>query len=122
MDDSDILDDSDIQALIRELGSEDSKVRRRAALTINEIADSMVNKGDYFSALKIINKAILTIMEFYKGKKDRNSLWERRRQLAKFADLTQQIHDKMNTDKKTFHKPVKHQSVRTVRKKVKANG
>jgi len=53
-------------------------------------------------------------------KKDRDSLKERRKKLAEFESLAQQIHDKMNPDKKKF--PVKHQSVRTDRKKVIRSG
>jgi len=75
-------------------------------------------KGNYTLVLKKIKDATREIMEKYKGKKS----IERKEELAKFESLAQDLHNKMSSDKKAFHKPVEHQSVRAVRKKVIRNG
>lgn len=105
-----------VPALINALKDTDWNVRYWAAWALSEIAE----KGDHASALKIIKDSTTAIMEFYSGKKDRYSLRKRRDELRLFDDTAEKIHDKMNPDKKKF--PVKHQPVRTVRKKVIRNG
>jgi len=108
--------------LIDVLEAEDWRVQRNAAHALRIIAEKKADKGDYASALKIIKELTLHFRKKYERRKDMNSLNDRRQELAPLEYYAQQIHDKMNPDKKKFHKPVKHQQVRTVKRKVKANG
>jgi len=101
--------------LISALKDEDQYVRKRVTWALNEIAGSMVNKEDYVSALKIIKDSTVAIMRFYHGKKDHESLKERKEILGKFTGFAEKIHDKMNPDKKKF--PVKRQEVKLVKGK-----
>jgi len=107
--------------LISILGGRGKSQRENAAITLHRIAENRADRGDYASALKIIKDATTTMMKFY-SIKDRYSLTQRRQELSRWDSLAQKIHDKMNSidmDKK-FHVP--HQTVKTVRKKVRTNG
>jgi len=108
-----------VPALIEALKDKTKIVQFGVANALNEIAGSMANKGDHISALKIIKETTLTIIKFYPVK-DRYSWQQRRQELSEWNSLAEQIHDKMNSEKKRF--PVKHQPVRTVRKQVRING
>jgi len=105
-----IGDERAVPALIDTLKDEVWSVRWKAAEALGRIAEKTVEKGDYQAALKIIKELTLYIRKYYEGKKNGDSLRERRINLAVLSDLTQKIHDKMNPDKKKF--PVKHQPVR----------
>jgi len=70
-----------------------------------------VETGDYDSALIEIKKVTKSVMDASKGKNTKR-IKERRKILGVLSELTNSIHDKMTSDKKEFHKPVKHQSVR----------
>jgi len=117
-----IGDERAVPALIDALKDYVPGVPVEAAEALEEIAEKTADSGDYYSALKIIKNVTAKLMTFYPKKKDRYLMKKRREWLKPFAEITQKIHDKMTSDKKTFHKPVKHQPVRTVRKKVIANG
>lgn len=106
--------------LISILGGRGKSQRENAAITLHRIAENRADRGDYASALKIIKELTWHIRRQYEGKKSRDSILDRRIELAKLESLVQQIHDKMNPDKKKF--PVKHQPVRTVRRKVIRSG
>ncbi len=81
-----------------------------------QIAEETADKGSYISALKIIKDTTAVFMKFYSGKKDRESLKEKRELLGKFIEATQKIHDKMNKGRKSF--PVKRQQVKKALKAV----
>ena len=115
-----IGDERAVLPLIDALKDEGSDVRTWAAGALEKILDKQIEKGNYSTALTIIKAFTLDTRKEYEGKKDRDSLKERREKLSKFESLAQEIHDKMNPDKKKF--PVKHQQIRTVRKKVRTNG
>ena len=108
---------SAVPALTESLKDKDSFV---PANVLYRTTINLAEKGDFSSALKIIKILTIYIRKRYKGKKSRNNLNRKRNELGVLTYMTQEIHDKMNTDKKKF--PVKHQQVRTVRKKVIANG
>jgi len=116
-----ICDERAVPALIGTLNDESWGVRLGATEALGRTAGKIADNGEYSSALKIIKTITLHFRKEYEKRKDGDSLRERRINLAVLSDLTQQIYDKMNQDKK-FHKPVKHQSVRAVRKKVMTNG
>ena len=109
---------SAVPALTESLKDKDSFV---PANVLYRTTINLAEKGDFSSALKIIKILTIYVRKRYKGKKSRNNLNRKRNKLGILAYMTQEIHDKMNPDKKKF--PVKHQQpVRTVRKKVIANG
>jgi len=95
--------------LIDTLKDEHTSVQYRGAEALVKIVEKTAKKGEYTSALKIIKTLTLYVRKKYEGKKDKDSL-KRRRELSRLESLTQQIHDKMNKDRKTF--PVKRQEVR----------
>lgn len=78
---------------------------------INHFIGRKVETGDYDSALIEIKKVTKSVMDASKGKNTKR-IKERRKILGVLSELTNSIHDKMTSDKKEFHKPVKHQSVR----------
>jgi len=108
-----------VPALIDALNDEDEDVRNMAAWELCSISRHAADKGDYASALKTIKDLTTAMMEFYSGKKDMKRI--RRQELSKLEYLTQEIHDKINPEKKKF--PVKHQPVRRIQgRKVRTNG
>ncbi len=111
-----------VPVLLLALRVEDLSTRRSiwqpAGWALVETAKKTADKGDYTSALKIIKDSTTVLIK----KKDRNSLKERRIIVEQFAMLTTQIHDKMNSIDNDKKFPVKHQPVRTLRKKVMTNG
>jgi len=111
-----------VPLLINHLKNLDWSVRNRIYDAVEKSIKEMIRNENYPGALNRIKKVTHAIMKLYEEKKDRYSLLERREILAGLSDFTQQIHDKMNPDKKKFHKPVKHQPVRVVKRKVIANG
>ena len=93
--------------------------------TIRAIKNTLKNKiahEDNTSQLRGLKEITAWIMNKYKGKKERESLENRREILNAVSTVAEKVHDKLNPDKNKFHKPVKHQPVRTVRKKVRTNG
>lgn len=103
-------------ALANALCNEDIRVRYNATLALMH---HYINKEDFSSALKTIKNATFVILKSYSGKKDRNSLNERREELTKFESFTQQIHDKMNIVDNDKKFPVKRQEVRIFRKRIR---
>ena len=107
-----------IPALIDALNDESIlriSIRNDAVFELRVLVEKKAEKGDYSAALKIIKDSTEEVRKL----PDKQV---RREVLGKLATITQEIYGKMNPDKKTFHKPVKHQSVRTVRKKVIRSG
>jgi len=91
--------------------------------TIRAIKNTLKNKiarEDSTSQLRGLKEITAWIMNKYRGKKDRESLKNRREILDAVSAVAQKVHDKMNPDNKKF--PVKHQPVRAIRKKVMTNG
>jgi len=113
-------DERVVPALIDALNDEDFRVRGDVAEALRKIIDKTTEKRDYVSAIKIVKDSTQAVMKFHQRKRDRNSLKARKQTLTKLESLAQEIHDKMNPDKKKF--PVKHQPVRTVRRQVIHNG
>jgi len=104
-----------VPVLIEYLNHDDSVMRLKSSLILCGISKKIAEKEEYVSALKIIKDSTSEVRKIKKKKARRNII-------RKFAETTQQIHDKMNPDNKKFHKPVKHQPVRAIRKKVMTNG
>ena len=103
----------DVIVLIDTLKDTDQYMREGAALALDGITEKIADEGNYLTALEIIKERTSVVRKMYEGKKGRDSLKERKKVLGKLAELTQQIHDKMNSvdrDKKTF--PIKRQEVR----------
>lgn len=98
-----------VSALTGVLKDKDEHARWGAFECLVEIAED----GEHALGLKGIKEAAIKIRKIPHKQ-------ERRKLINKLAESTQQIHDKMNPDKKTF--PVKHQPVKIVRKKVTING
>ena len=61
-----------------------------------KIAEKLKDKGNPSDALKIVKTLTVHIIKEYNGKKDRDSLRERRFRLSYLVNLTQEIYDKMN--------------------------
>ncbi len=100
-----------VSALVDALNVEaDDFLQSKFDKIINEILDKSVVERDHPATLKIIKILTWDIRRKYEGKNNIVSLKEKREKLAKLESLTQQIHDKMNSDKKTF--PVKRQEVK----------
>lgn len=84
-------------------------------------ADNLAKDGKYFEALKVTKDIVSAVKKLYEGRRDRESLRQRRQLLIPSESLVQKIHNKMNPDKKKF--PVKRQDVRrqeAVKKPLKA--
>jgi len=98
--------------------------------TIRAIKNTLKNKiahKDSTSQLRGLKEITAWIMNRYAGKKDRESLKNRREILDAVSAVAQKVHDKMNSvvNDKKFHKPLKYQPVREVRtqaRKVRING
>ena len=96
---------SAIPLLIEGLKDEHRHMREHAGGALGKIVEKIINEGEYPTALKIVKDQVINIRKTPKNQ-------ERKKVLGKLAELTQKIHDKMTSDKKEFHKTVKHQSVR----------
>ncbi len=93
-----------------------------ALSSLEMIIKKLIKTEDYLTALKTTKTLTQQTMKEYEGKKDRDSLKARRKELAKWADFAQEIHDKINPVDKDKRFPVKHQPVKTIRKKVVRSG
>jgi len=96
-----------VPVLMYNLKDKDQTVRSRAAYALGEMLTKFIKRiveaEGSSAALKDIKNVTLEVR-----KADDKHL--RRKLIGKLAEATQQIHDKMNPDKKKF--PVKHQPVR----------
>jgi len=108
-----------VPALTDVLNDEIWNVRLVTADALRKIAEKTADEGDYSSALKMVKDSTQIVMKFYEGKKNHDSLKERKKNLKPFVDFTEKIHRRMNQKNKFT---VKHQPVGTVRKKVIVNG
>jgi len=91
-----IGDSRAMPALISILGDNSFSVQSDAYSGLSELALTLLKKGEYSCSLEIIKALAIHTRKEYKGKKDRDSLKERRIILAELESLTKQTHDKMN--------------------------
>jgi len=112
--------------LLDTLKSEDWDVRQKSVKALRGIAEEIGDfDGDDVSALKIVKDSVTIVMEFYKKKKDRYSLNEKRHLLKRFAQTTEYIHIEMNNplDKKEpmkWQKPTAEKPAKKVNKRITA--
>lgn len=118
-------DISAVTYLLAELKERDPETEMDSVNALIKLVPELIKEEKHMMALEVIKECTAVKMEYFreleKESKNRREILKRKRdELGVLASYAQQIHDKMTQDKKKF--PVKHQPVRTVRKKVIANG
>ena len=104
-----------ILSILDNLGDEDPEIRWRSSeallIHVKKFVEHKIEIGDYASALKKIKEVNHQyLIKRKEGLRRRVPAADSKVWIHILSSLTQQIHDKMNPDKKKF--PVKHQPVR----------